>query len=630
MAEEVILKLKTDLEGALKDLEGIKSQLEGVDETTKKTAKNLPSLTKGFKKVGASIGTLVKASGVFIVIQKAVEFFTEALSKNQEIANTVSIVFDTISSVLNKVVGVLVDVYKNVSQSTENFDALGKVMGGIVTIVIAPFKAGFLAISRAIYEAQLAWEQSAFGSGDQDTIDRLTKKIEENSDGFKELGNSVKDAGADIVNNFSEAVKEATNIKDQVVAGVKEIDIEQEIADAKNRKRLENQTQIAKAQIQGLIEENDRLAEKQRQLRDDENATFDDRLLANQKLGEILDKQEKEMLALADIAIASAQADLAQLDNIENRVKLQEALNEKKAIEAQIEGFRSEQLTNQVSLENELRDTKEELALIGISARKREMLEIEQEFEERVRLAEKAGEDITTIEEERLLRMQELKQEHFQQDLQIASDLASAMTDITAQREANELQEIDIKFKSRLAMAEGDAEETARLEAEKEKQVNATKRKFAGKKKAGATAEAVINTFQAASKSLADYGFPVGAIFAALAITQGMLQVQAIQNTPVGYAQGGLVGGYGTGTSDSVDARLSKGETVINARSTRMFKPILSKINEAGGGRKFADGGTLDEGGAVGTLGLVKAYVVTDEVNDSQNQLEKIRTTATI
>ena len=42
MAEEVILKLKTDLEGALKDLESIKASLENVDETTKKTAKAFP------------------------------------------------------------------------------------------------------------------------------------------------------------------------------------------------------------------------------------------------------------------------------------------------------------------------------------------------------------------------------------------------------------------------------------------------------------------------------------------------------------------------------------------------------------------------------------------------------------
>ena len=42
-------------------------------------------------------------------------------------------------------------------------------------------------------------------------------------------------------------------------------------------------------------------------------------------------------------------------------------------------------------------------------------------------------------------------------------------------------------------------------------------------------------------------------------------------------------------------AELEGGEAVINKRSTAMFKPILSKMNVAGGGRKFADGGMVFE-----------------------------------
>lgn len=42
------------------------------------------------------------------------------------------------------------------------------------------------------------------------------------------------------------------------------------------------------------------------------------------------------------------------------------------------------------------------------------------------------------------------------------------------------------------------------------------------------------------------------------------------------------------------------GEAIINKRSTAMFKPILSALNVAGGGKKFADGGVL---GAIGSLG---------------------------
>ena len=53
------------------------------------------------------------------------------------------------------------------------------------------------------------------------------------------------------------------------------------------------------------------------------------------------------------------------------------------------------------------------------------------------------------------------------------------------------------------------------------------------------------------------------------------------------FATGGLVNGPGTGTSDSIPARLSNGESVINARSTAMFGPLLSSLNQAGGGVAF-------------------------------------------
>lgn len=50
---------------------------------------------------------------------------------------------------------------------------------------------------------------------------------------------------------------------------------------------------------------------------------------------------------------------------------------------------------------------------------------------------------------------------------------------------------------------------------------------------------------------------------------------------------GGKLSGPGTGTSDSINARLSHGESIINARSTALFAPILSALNVAGGGRAF-------------------------------------------
>lgn len=50
------------------------------------------------------------------------------------------------------------------------------------------------------------------------------------------------------------------------------------------------------------------------------------------------------------------------------------------------------------------------------------------------------------------------------------------------------------------------------------------------------------------------------------------------------FATGGLVTGPGTGTSDSIPAQLSNGESVMTARATSMFAPLLSSFNQMGGG----------------------------------------------
>lgn len=50
------------------------------------------------------------------------------------------------------------------------------------------------------------------------------------------------------------------------------------------------------------------------------------------------------------------------------------------------------------------------------------------------------------------------------------------------------------------------------------------------------------------------------------------------------FAGGGLVRGAGTGTSDSIHARLSNGESVMTAGATSLFSPLLSALNQLGGG----------------------------------------------
>ena len=75
----------------------------------------------------------------------------------------------------------------------------------------------------------------------------------------------------------------------------------------------------------------------------------------------------------------------------------------------------------------------------------------------------------------------------------------------------------------------------------------------------------------------------------ALAIAAGAAGAAKI----LGFATGGYVSGPGTGTSDSIPARLSNGESVMNANTTAMFAPLLSHLNQLGGGVAFASGGLV-------------------------------------
>jgi hypothetical protein len=86
---------------------------------------------------------------------------------------------------------------------------------------------------------------------------------------------------------------------------------------------------------------------------------------------------------------------------------------------------------------------------------------------------------------------------------------------------------------------------------------------------------------------------------------------------------GGYVSGPGTGTSDSIPAVLSNGESVINARSTSMFAPLLSTINSLGGGKKFARGGIAGFAGG-GTAGSSSAEAANLSIPKSADLAQKI------
>lgn len=99
-----------------------------------------------------------------------------------------------------------------------------------------------------------------------------------------------------------------------------------------------------------------------------------------------------------------------------------------------------------------------------------------------------------------------------------------------------------------------------------------------------------------------------------------------------GFAVGGYVQGSGTGTSDSIPARLSNGESVMTAKATSMFSPILSAFNQLGGGVPIvANNGGSNIGMDMLAAAVARGYqmapqpvVSVEEINRTQRRVQTI------
>jgi len=88
-----------------------------------------------------------------------------------------------------------------------------------------------------------------------------------------------------------------------------------------------------------------------------------------------------------------------------------------------------------------------------------------------------------------------------------------------------------------------------------------------------------------------------------------------------GRAEGGLITGQGTGTSDSILTWLSNREFVVNAKSTKKFLPLLERINSA---KKFAKGGLVG-----GQLSMPSDSTITKSNGNSSRGQQVINLTIT-
>ena len=401
--EELVLDVKSNIKSVTKETDALGKSLGNASDETKGLDKGLEdagkSGSKGFKAIGTAVkgfGMALKAAGIGLIVALFVTL-KEALERNQKVMNAVNTTMSAVSTTFNQVADVLVDVYEWVTKSSDRFDGLGKVLTGLVTIALTPLQVAFYGLKLGVQQVQLAWEKW-LGDADPEKMAELAAGIDETRGELVKIGQAAIDAGKDIGSNIGDAIGEIGAMGKMAIAGISEISIKSNYELAKATTAAANSSKLAEAAIQGLIEKNDLLAETQRQIRDDETKTFAERIAANKELGNILDQQEEEMLALADTRVASAALELsANKENIDLQVAYQQTLNDRAGVEAQVAGFRSEQMTNEVSLNKELLETQKEIRTEGLAGMERELLELENAYKLKVEMARKAGMDTTAI-----------------------------------------------------------------------------------------------------------------------------------------------------------------------------------------------------------------------------------------
>jgi|GEM_PF-4846955 myosin heavy subunit len=376
--------------------------------------------------------------------------------------------------------------------------------------------------------------------------------------------------------------------------------LKQEQTDANERAPKEN-------------EESERLQELQDQLADIVAKGYDER--------------RKIVAAKYDREIAEIKERLATENNLtaENR----KTMNEQVVTLEQLKNKELDKLAEEQmfkDIENERTRIEQQLVAAGDNWEKqkearRQMLEQEQvEAEARI-MSEVEN------EEERNQRLFELREAFNQKRLALEKKFSE---EETKQRKAEAAKALKIEQEKYTAAGQLTNAAAKALEA-----FGNESKALTALSKTLALATVAINTGKAISEAIAaNAGKPWGFATIATVIAQilsAMASASSIINSAK-FATGGLVSGPGTGTSDSIPAMLSNGESVMTARATGMFAPLLSTLNQLGGGVPITPGEPTPAIGeeflaaaiAKGMERMPRPVVSVEEINKVSKRVEVI------
>jgi len=534
--DELIEALKASQKQADKTAESIND----IADTTKDIGKSADESKKGIKGLGAGfkgLGVAIKAAGIGLLLQ-AMGILKELFDNNQKTVdffnttfNTLQVAFGDFAKWVESNTSTFTDFFKSIFE-----DPLGAVedLGNAIKDNIIERFNSLLDTLGFVGEAM-----KRFFEGD-----------------FKGALESVQNAGKEMLDVFTGIDGSADKIANAALA-VGEY-AKETIKQAAAMTEVNKAAEIAESLAQGLIEKYDLQAEKLRQVRDDERFTIEERIKANNDLKAVLDEQEAAMLANAQIALDKANQDLANApQNIEFIKARIDAENELAGVQAQVAGFRSEQLMNDMALQRELVDLE-----ISRAENAQEVAEIEAE----AAIAAEAN-LYKQLENEELLNQQlyekrlealQLQKGLYVEGTQAYQDMVSEINILNAERtsqegeEAKRRRELEQETQQARLQMTGDAIGALNDLAQAflgNNEKNARKAFMVNK--ALGISQAVVNTAQAVTAALTAGGNPIklatGAQFveAGIAAAAGAAQVATIASQQF-QAGGGGGGGIDT------------------------------------------------------------------------------------
>ena len=439
--KEVTYQVNVDTKNAVKGVDNLNESLETTNEEVgglKKSSKAFATLKKGAKGVAGGfrmMGTALKAAGIGLVLTAFAALKT-LFEENQKVVDAFNIAFESLSLAFS-------DFFNYISKNVET------ISGYFKKIFDDPLES-VKALGNAIKENIIERVKSAL-----EVFGYLGKAMQKLFAGdFKGAVDEVKNAGTefvDVLTGVDNSVEKATEVVNKGVTALTEY-TKSTYDQAKANVELKKSAELAAVANQGLIEKYDRQAEQQRQIRDDERKSIEERKKANDELGLILEKQEKAMLANAQISLKAAQAELKKdKNNIEFKKRVMEAENELAAVRATVTGFRSEQQTNEAALEKEglelINSRLESEANLSIERKRFNAEQIEDERERLLELQRIDDEEAETGRE-RLTNEIELYKEGTQARVDAEIALAEFEEKIYQQKVTRDKEINDLKVKN--------------------------------------------------------------------------------------------------------------------------------------------------------------------------------------